>query len=457
MNEPKKIAIIGAGISGLTAAWRLKKLGHQVTLLEKENRSGGVIHSEQKEGFICEYASNEMQLKSHEMEQLLYDIGLKEDIIDSNKKASKRFIGKNRKVHEAPSSPISFITTKLFSFKGKLRLFWEPFARRFTGEDESVADFAKRRFGQDFLDYALGPLVAGVCSGDPAKVSFRHQFPRLWIIEDKFGSLTGGMFKRAKEMKRNGEKRYKYRLVTFNNGMETLPRKIAGQVNDCIHLKTKITEIQKEPWRIKWTSEKGHFEESFDAVVLATPAHAYPSLPLPDSLRETQRELSKIEYPPLCTYFMGFKKSQIKHRLDGFGFLISQKDKASILGTIFNSTLFENTTPKGNANLVTFMGGSLNPDLATISNEKARQLALEELNTYLSITGEPVFEHRNVWEKAIPQYHVGHQVFLDVISEAEKRNKGLYIIGNFRGGAGCGDVVLNASNMGYKIHDELSN
>jgi oxygen-dependent protoporphyrinogen oxidase len=457
MNESKKIAIIGAGISGLTAAWRLKNLGYDVTLLEKEKRTGGVIHSEVKEGFICEYAANEMQLKSYEMEQVLYDIGLKEEIIDSNKKASKRFIGKNRKVYEAPCGPISFITTGLFSLKGKLRLFWEPFAKRFTGEDESVADFAKRRFGQDFLDYAIGPLVSGVCSGDPAKVSFRHQFPRLWVIEDKFGSLTGGMFKRAKEMKRKGEKRYSYRLVTFKNGMETLPKKLTAKVKNCIHLNATVTEIQKDPWVVKWTSDRGSFEASFDAVVLATPAHAYPSLPLPDSLTETKKELSRIEYPPLCTYFMGFEKSQIKHKLDGFGFLVSQKDKASILGTIFNSTLFESTTPNSKANLVTFMGGSIRPDLATISNENARKLALEELDTYLGVTGEPIFEHRNVWEKALPQYHVGHQFFLDIINEAEKRNRGLYIIGNFRGGSGCGDVVLNASNIGYKIHDELSN
>ncbi|MBN2069208.1 MAG: protoporphyrinogen oxidase [Opitutales bacterium] len=450
-----KIAIIGAGISGLATAWRLQKLGYDVTLLEKESRTGGVIKSEWINGYLCEHAANEIQLKSEEMELMLQEIGLGEAICQENPNAKNRYIVKKGKLLKVPSGPFGFLLTPLFSVRGKFRLFLEPFIAPYKGDDESVAHFVKRRLGQDFLDYAIAPLVSGVCAGDPSRVSFRHQFPRLWVVEDTYGSLVGGMIRRMREHKKKGIKRYKYKLITFADGIEQLPKALSKHLDGKIHLNAEVTSIENDPWKISWKSNGKTFEERFDAVVSAIPAYAYPELPLPDKLHELLAELKGIEYAKLSTVITGIDQTQVAHKLDGFGFLASPKASCSTLGTIFSSSLFEGRAPKGKVHLVTFVGGCTKPKEALLSEENIQQIVRADLEQLLGVSGAFELFQRNTWEHALPQYNVGHSYYINTIEAAERRFKGFFLTGNFRGGAGVGDVILNASKTAYRVDEYL--
>lgn len=199
----KSMIIIGGGIAGLTAAFRLKEAGIKVTLLEKNDRLGGALYSYQKDGYLAELGPNTILETSPLVTKLIQDIGLEEDKVYASESSKIRYIVRDKKPIPLPLSPQAFLRTSLFSWKAKLRLFREPFITPWDNSyEESLSQFVLRRLGREFLDYAINPFVAGVYAGDPDTLSVKHGFPKLYDLEQKYGGLIKGQIKGAKERKK---------------------------------------------------------------------------------------------------------------------------------------------------------------------------------------------------------------------------------------------------------------
>jgi protoporphyrinogen/coproporphyrinogen III oxidase len=443
----KKVAIVGAGITGLVAAWKLQKFGVEVELFERKAEPGGAIKTVKQDEWQVEYGPNTLLLKDRLVAEFITELGLNGEKQVANPQAEKRFIVKDGALEPLPSSLKSAIKTPLFSLTGKFRILAEPFISKSSDRDQTVADFVERRLGSDVLDYAINPFVAGIYANRPEYLSLRHAFPFMDDLEQEYGSLIWGTFAGAKKRKESG--RIDRELISFERGMQQLPRTIADQIHH-LYLNHEIQSVSKqdEQWTVH--SSLGQFGP-FDHVILNTPLYKLNKHLIPVS-SEKLNVLNKVKYPPLSVMLLGFKKDDIEHELDGFGFLVPEKENRKILGALFSSTLFDGRAPE-NCHLVTvFIGGGRQPKLAVQESEKLLETVLEELKDLIGLNGTPEFKDHIYWPQSIPGYHVGYDEILDTIREIEENNEGLILAGNFKNGISVPDCIKN----GLKLADQLA-
>jgi oxygen-dependent protoporphyrinogen oxidase len=427
------VAVVGAGLTGLGAAWRLKSNGHSVTVFEGSSCVGGSISTHRESGYLVEEGPNTIQLTSQENENWLEEIGLGPAAQDADARAGKRFLVRNGRAIAVPGSPAEFVFTPLFSWNAKLRLIGEIFTPNADPEtEESLSEFVIRHLGEEMLDYAIDPFVGGVYAGDPNQLSVRYGFPKLYQLEQKYRSLILGSIALRRERKRSGTL-YKTRLISFADGLQTLPDKLADGLSDSVKLGHAISGIEfNGQWRLRTETTGNTDSDVYDAVVLALPAHA-----LSEVLVNGQSEFapfSEIESPPVTCFSFGFRRDQVGHPMDGLGALIPSREPFNILGTLFSSSLFEGRAPDGHVLLTTFVGGTRSPDTATQPTDVLREIVLTDLRRLFQVDGEPSFAHRRTWSRAIPQYQVGHGRFIDYMQICENRYPGLKIGGNARDG-----------------------
>lgn len=440
-----RVCIIGAGISGLATAWQLKQSGHQCIVLESSDRIGGAIHSIQKEGYLAEEGPNSIQLGSADIEAFFKSVpGLDEQIIEAEPAANKRFIIRGGKVHAVPMGPLSAITTPLWSIAGKLRVLKEPFIPAIAeGSEESVADFVRRRLGNELYEYAINPLVGGIYAGDPKSLSLRYGFPKLYTLEQEHGGLIRGAIAKMKAAKQDAGPKFRKRIISFKDGLDTLPRSIASALGDSVHTGVSIESIQRgDKWSVTWDGK----DQAFDKVIVTVPAHIVPNLPFTNSLRQELEFLRQIDYPPVSVLSLGYQREQITHPLDGFGALVPECEQRKILGVLFPSSVFEKRAPNGEVLLTVFIGGERNPEIATDDTEALMGIVEPELNALLEVKGSPRFVHHKHWARAIPQYKLGYGATLSAIDALETQHPGLQLAGNYRTGISltyCLEAALN--------------
>jgi oxygen-dependent protoporphyrinogen oxidase len=377
------VIIIGEGITGLCVAYWLKKRGIKVTVLAKDSEVGGTMKSVQDHGFLYETGANTALETTPLFKELVSDLKLESEFVYAHPEGKNRYILRDGILHSMPLGPGSFLSTRLFSFAAKFRVMKEPFIGKATNE-ESIAEFVKRRLGREFLDYAIDPFVAGVFAGKPEQLSVRSAFPKLYALEEKYGGLVKGMIKGAEERKQRAEKA-KDRAETFSfvSGMQMLPRAIAASLGKSVILNAKVTNIRNlttasnepsnEPdarrYLVEYLYNDQEAEMEADNVVFAIPA--YEASPIVKSLSvDATRVLSSIYYSPIVSIFLGVNRENIGHRLDGFGFLIPSKERRNILGCLWNSCLFAHRAPAGMAALNAFIGGARQPELTIMSDER---------------------------------------------------------------------------------------
>ena len=253
----KSVAIIGAGITGLTAAFYLKRNGIPVTVFEAGGRAGGVIQSIRKNGFLAEFGPNTILETSPKIAQLIRDAGLESRRLDTDPKAEARYLVRYGRPIEMPGSPLGFLTSTLFTTKAKLAVLREPFVKpQRDGVEESIAQFVVRRLNQEFLDHAIDALVAGIYAGDPHKLSLPHAFPRLKALEDKYGSLIKGQIFGARDRKKCGEvAKDRAPKFSFDEGLQVLPDTLAAQLGDLLKLNTSVTKLTQsdDGWRLTFS------------------------------------------------------------------------------------------------------------------------------------------------------------------------------------------------------------
>ncbi len=456
----KKVVVLGAGISGLTPAYFLAKEGFDVTVLEKKREVGGSVETIKEQGFLFDRGPNSGLETTPVLSKIVSDLKLGDDLVYANKEASKRYILRDNMLHPLPMSPPAFLKTRLFSGKAKLRLFAEPFiGRSKEGYYQSIADFVKRRLGQEFLDYAINPFVAGVYAGNPEELSVQSSFPKLYELEEKYGGLIVGTVKSIKERKQRAEKsKQSARMFSFAEGMQKLPNAIASYLGDRVHTFCDVTSIQKsgKGFKIKYNNA-GHLKE-IDCDVLLSTLPAYTAAELFKSWDDKLTEhFNAVYYPPVLALMLGYNKESIRQSLDGFGFLVPAKERRSFLGAIWSSIIFPNRADEDKAAFTLFVGGARDPEVGNIDKEILIKKVRGEFEKIMGITEDPVYTGYKYWTKSIPQYNIGYIEHERYFDEFEKNNPGVFLSGNYRGGISIGDCLKNGELIFERIKKSINN
>jgi oxygen-dependent protoporphyrinogen oxidase len=451
----KPVAVIGAGITGLTAAFYLKRKGIPVTVYESSGRVGGVIQSLRQDGYIAEFGPNTILETSPKVGQLVRDAGLESRRLDPDSKADNRYVVRDRRPVAMPGSPLGFFTTKLFSLHAKWAVLREPFvpARR-DGKEESIAEFVVRRLGQEFLDHAIDALVAGVYAGDPYKLSVQQAFPKLAQLEANYGSMIKGQIFGARERKKRGEvAKDRAPKFSFDDGLQVLPDTLRDILGDAVRLNTSVTKLVKtaDGWTLTLRENDRQTQADHSAVIYCGTAFRLAALnvELPQPLNLTA--FSEIRYPPVASVVLGFRREDVAHPLNGFGMLIPKVECFRILGAIFSSSLFPNRAPAGHVTLTSYIGGERCPELAALPPETLYRITCEDLKVLLGVNGPPTFQHCVFYPKAIPQYNVGYGRYRDLMNEIEAKAPGLFLAGHYRDGISLSDSIVSGCNVADRV------
>jgi oxygen-dependent protoporphyrinogen oxidase len=373
---------------------------------------------------------------------LLREAGLEARLLPTGAAARRRYVVRGGRPTAVPLSPPQLLASPLFSLAGRLRVLWEPWAARGRGGEESVAALARRRFGQEVLDYAVEPFVAGIFAGDPERLSARHAFPRLVAMEERHGSLLRAAVAAARERRAAGAAPGPA-SYSFAEGMEELPRELAAGLGDALRTGSPVRSVRRTDAGWEVSAGGADAPTTFDAVILAVAAHQLSGLRFEAGEAGALRALEEVRYAPIAVAALGFRREDVPHPLDGFGMLVPRVERRRVLGVLFTSTLFPGRAPEGHALLTVFLGGERNPELAALPADEREAIVREELAALLGVRGEPVFRHHAAWPRAIPQYVLGYGEVGARMDALERANPGLHLAGSYRAGVSVGDTLAS--------------
>ncbi|NOR05792.1 MAG: protoporphyrinogen oxidase [Deltaproteobacteria bacterium] len=449
-----RVIIAGGGLSGLSLAWFLKELrpGWEVLVLEADARAGGKAWTIKEDGFVCEKGVNGVLDNKPSTLALAARLGL--EPMRSNDAASRRFVIKNGHLIQLPVSPAQFLTSKILSLPGRLRVLAEALVSKGDlSKDESLADFARRRLGREAFEYLIDPMATGIYAGDPERLSLRSCFPRIHELERDYGSLIRAMIRLQRDARKKGKKGPGAGpggvLTSFATGMNELVDALVRALGPAVRLNSSVASILKQNtgWRV--CLKDG---EEFDAshVVLACPVKAVSEV-----LKETAPDIVKlavqINYPPVSIVCMGIKQGTTENSLNGFGFLAPGSERRSILGSLWDSSIFPNRAPGGYQLIRTLVGGARAPDLARLPDTSLLDLVVKEFSELVGLKGAPEFVKIFRWEEAIPQYEKGHQTLASEIDFALRSCPGLHIRCNWLGGVSLNDSIANSEKLARQL------
>jgi oxygen-dependent protoporphyrinogen oxidase len=449
------VAIIGAGITGLTAGFYLQRKGIPVTVYESAGRVGGVIQSLRERGFLAEFGPNTILEVSASIRQFITDAGLEARRLYTDPRADARYVVRYRQPIAMPGSPPGFFATRLFTLGAKLAVLREPFiAPRRDGKEESVAEFVLRRLNREFLDQAIDALVAGIYAGDPEKLSVPHAFPKLAATEARYGSLIKGQIFGARERKKRAEVgKDRAPKFSFDEGLQVLPDALHASLGSIVHLNAPVGRLTQAPgeWMLDVREHGQDTRASHGAVIYAGTAFRLAELEIQAQMPLHLTTFAEIRHPPVASVVLGFRREDIAHPAEGFGMLIPRIEGFKILGTIFSSSLFPNRAPAGHVTLTSYVGGERNPELASLPPDRLCELVLADLRVLLGVKGEPVYRHTAFYPRAIPQYNVGFGRYRELMSDIEKDAPGLFLAGHYRDGVSLSESIISGMNVADRV------
>ncbi|MBE0570487.1 MAG: protoporphyrinogen oxidase [Ignavibacteriaceae bacterium] len=462
MSSNKKIVIIGAGISGLTTAYLLFKEGYDVIVLEQKDKVGGSIETVNADGFLFDRGPNSGLETTPLIQRLVKDLNLEDQFVYANREGNKRYILRNGELLALPMSPPSFFKTKLFSGKAKLRLLAEPFiGKSKDGYYQSIAEFVTRRLGKEFLDYAINPFVAGVYAGRPEELSVKSAFPKLYALEEEYGGLIIGTIRSIRKRKKSKEvSKQSAKMFSFKDGMKVLPEAIVDKLGNRVSTGVEVISVRstaEENYGVTFRDGNQNLTLLADIVLSTVPAYKAAELFGhfdPDQVgtgATLSKHLNEIYYPPVLVLYLVYEKNVVGQPLDGFGFLIPEKEERSFLGAIWSSVIFPNRTDESKAAFTLFIGGSRDAGFVDDVEQMVIDRARREFELIMKISAEPILISKRLWPKAIPQYNLGYVEHENFFDHFEKNNKGIILGGNYRGGISVGDCIKNSELVAQRI------
>ena len=464
MRNDRAAVVIGAGISGLVCAYRLRVLGIDVALIEKTDRAGGVIQSERIDGYLIERGPNSSQ-GTEELLSLVEELGITNQLLEGNPKAPA-YVYHNGRLHPVPSGAAAFIKSDLLSLRGKVRIFKEPFVPvRRSSSEESVASFARRRIGSEAADRMVAPFVSGIYAGDAEQLSVQAAFPKLANLETGYGGLFRGTLAKAREARRAKKAASSVlakaapasrRLVSFRGGMGLLPKTLAAKIGEDLFTGCQDLVVHAGASQFELSFVGGGSQHTFvcHKLIIATPSSIASSLVEPISA-ELSHLLGEIGYPPLAIVSLAYDQSSVGMSLDGFGFLVPPTESMNILGCVWNSSLFNNRAPEGKALLTVFVGGARNPRAAQAPDADLVSMVHNDLQQVLTISSDPKIVAITRYERSIPQYNLGHYSRVQSIAKLLSNLPGLQLIGNYLHGVSTGDCIKEADRVAREVAQSM--
>lgn len=456
----KDVIILGAGLTGLTIAYELTKAGIDVTILEKSDRCGGVIRTTKENGFLYENGPNTGIIGSPEIGVLLEE--LKEDLVlqTGEEAVKRRLILKNGKWEALPSGPKSAITTPLFSLKDKFRILAEPFRKKGTKPQETLAQLVLRRMGESFLDYAIDPFILGVYAGDPSLLVTQYAFPKLYDLEQNYGSFIGGTIKKRKIPKTDAEKKATRDVFSFENGLESLTKILVEKIGED-KIINSASEIKAgkygSGYSVSGVQNKETFELEAPVLISSLNATSLDNTMFPFLPEDAIKAVKAVHYAPTVEVVLGFKKwNGIK--LEAFGGLIPHKEKRELLGVLFLSAFLPGRAPEGGALLTLFMGGVRNPKWINASDDEIKQTVEKEICDLMNLDDfNPELFKIIRHKKAIPQYSFESETKMKELHNMHLQNPGFFLGGNVVDGIGIADRVKQGVQLAVKVKSYLGN
>ncbi|MDP6567403.1 MAG: protoporphyrinogen oxidase [Alphaproteobacteria bacterium] len=445
------VAIVGAGVSGLTAAHRLSLRGHEVMVLERQARLGGNAISERADGFLMEHGPSAINATLPHAAELSAALGIEDEVVDLGDAVRRRYIVDGG-LRGIAVHPFGILTSRLLTPLGRLRLLAEPLLPRRRDEgDETVAAFWSRRFGREFERKLVEPLAGGMFAGVGNDLSMRALFPALLQMEREDGSVTVGIIKRRMANRQMPARR----LISWRDGVAALPAALARSLGGAVRTGATVRTITAEAggYRIELARDGVVHART---VLLATQSHVAGML-LEELDGAAAEACHGIEAPPLATMFLGYRRGQVAHPLDGLGYLAVPGQGARMLtGAQFCSTMFPGRAPKGHVALAGYVGGDRSPDLARLPADDLIALAREEFGDLLGASGQPVVARVRQWDRGLPQFRPGHGQRTTVLGELPNRRPGLFLTGNYLGGPSVSACLAGAYRAAKSIDAYLA-
>jgi protoporphyrinogen/coproporphyrinogen III oxidase len=443
--------IVGAGISGLTCAYALKKSGRTVLVLEASARPGGYIETVEENGFLFELGPQSFSA-TEPLFKLCQELGLLNQLIEAPRGAP-RYIVIHGKLVPVPLSPGAFLASSLLSWRTKFSILADIFRTSVPPDmDESVATFVRTRFTPELLDRLVAPFVSGIYAGDPEKLSLQAAFPKIHEAEKVSGSIIRGSMRLAKS-KTVTEQTRRPGLYSFQKGNATLTQSLADFLGTAIRYNAKLEqEIRRDGdcFVLKIESNRDSEEIRAEKLVLATPAGVNANLLRLIAPAATVPS-SDIEYAPVTVASHGYRKDQVGTPLRGFGFLIPRNEKMQTLGTVWNSSLFAGRAPADHVLMTSFVGACKSNSGERLSEAESAEIVRREVGHLFRLSGSPVIERVTNHRTAIPQYNIGHTQRLQTIREAAARVPGLWLTGNYWKGPAIGTCIEHALAVAEEI------
>ena len=453
--EKKQIIIIGAGLTGLTLAFYLKKQGKEVLIIEKSGKTGGVIQTVKYDEYVYEKGPNTGVVGNPEVAELFEELDGLCTFEAANPDAKRRLIWKNGKWRAIPSGLFSAITTPLFSLSDKFRILGEPFRKKGTNPDETLADFVKRRLGVSFLNYAVDPFISGVYAGDAKYLIPRYALPKLYALEQDYGSFIKGSMQKAKERKNNPRLQKATREVfSAKGGLKNLIAALTEKVgteNMLLNAKNTVVSKSENGFAIRTEINNEPIIIQAEKVITTTGGYELATL-LPFLSAEEKTPFEELKYASVVQAIVGYRNWK-GINLKAFGGLVPTVEQRNILGALFTSSFFTGRAPKNGALISVFLGGTKRPEIFEMDDEELEDVISRE---FRQMMGMPVFRPDLFeifrYKYAIPQYGLSSGKRFETISLIQQKYPGLVLAGNIRDGIGMADRIKQARTIAEELN-----